>query len=306
MTVVYKNNWNKSFTRIVRKVIRNLKMKDAWISVENTKALYEKNYLINSRPYEMTLKLKNDVKECDDLALQYFLLSPEKICYKDKIIIYIHGGAWTKTIFKYHWWFLDKLVKQNGINIYVPIYHKYPNYCAADTITSLFDFYKSISIKNEGKKIVLMGDSAGAHLCLVLAKLIEDEKISNLEQLILFSAPTDLNLCNPKIKKIEKKDPMLYSLGLKMTIDNWVKPDGIELYNPMSFEYKKPLKITHFIGTNDILYPDSLIFDEKMMKMKVEIKTYVYRAMYHVFPVTPNFESKLVRLKIQKLLKNKR
>lgn len=59
------------------------------------------------------------------------------------------------------------------------------------------------------------------------------------------------------------------------------------LISPIYGDFKGLGKITHFIGTHDMLYPDAIKLDEKLSAQGMDIKTFVYPEMPHVFVVMP-------------------
>ncbi|WP_284386169.1 alpha/beta hydrolase, partial [Bacillus safensis] len=61
-------------------------------------------------------------------------------------------------------------------------------------------------------------------------------------------------------------------------------------------------KITHFIGTHDILYPDALKLDEKLTEQGIDMKTFVYPEMLHVFVVMPIPEAQDAQEKIIQII----
>lgn len=51
-------------------------------------------------------------------------------------------------------------------------------------------------------------------------------------------------------------------------------------------------------GTHDILYPDALKLDEKLAEQGIDMKTFVYPEMLHVFVVMPIPEAQDAQEKI--------
>lgn len=76
------------------------------------------------------------------------------------------------------------------------------------------------------------------------------------------------------------------------------------LISPIYGEFKGLGKITHFIGTHEALYPDAMKLDEKLTEQGIEINTFVYPQMIHVFVVMPIPEAKDAQQKIINIISN--
>lgn len=97
-----------------------------------------------------------------------------------------------------------------------------------------------------------------------------------------------------------KKDPILGPEGMEVISKIWTADKNVTdpLISPIYGDFKGLGKITHFIGTHDMLYPDAIKLDEKLTEQGIDIKTFVYPEMLHVFVVMPIPEAQDAQEKI--------
>ena len=87
-----------------------------------------------------------------------------------KLILYLHGGAFIYPPVFFHWRFLHDLCLRTHCDALLPVYPKSPEYDCEYSVKTLLEYYKNISESNPYDEIHLVGDSAGACLCLVVAQ----------------------------------------------------------------------------------------------------------------------------------------
>ncbi|PRS44990.1 alpha/beta hydrolase [Bacillus sp. NMCC46] len=97
---------------------------------------------------------------------------------------------------------------------------------------------------------------------------------------------------------------MLAREGMEVITSIWAadKHPTDSLISPIYGDFKGLGKITHFIGTHEALYPDAIKFDEKLTEQGIEINTYVYPEMLHVFVVMLIPEAKDAKQKIIQII----
>ncbi len=153
-------------------------------------------------------------------------------------------------------------------------------------------------------QLTIMGDSAGGNIALGLAHLLKMNNLPQPKDIILLSACVDLSFENPLIAEYEEKDPMLASEGMEVITKIWVADKDLKdsLISPIYGDFKELGKITHFIGTHECLYPDAIRLDEQLSEQGIEINTFVYPKMNHVFVVMPIPEAQDAQQKIINIL----
>ncbi|KJJ40287.1 esterase [Bacillus subtilis] len=282
--------------------------KKSFSSIENTKRFLEQRGTENTRPYVIgdDVKFLSDIQEQTFEGIQVFTLNDQKSS-KQKVILYIHGGAWTSQPLDFHWLFMDNMAQSLDAKIIAPIYPKVPHFNYKDTYPKILNLYKEILGTVEStNQLTIMGDSAGGNISLGLAHLLKMEGLPQPKDIILLSACVDMSFDNPLIPEYEENDPMLAREGMEVITKIWAADKSVTdpLISPIYGDFKGLGKITHFIGTHEALYPDAMKLDEKLTEQGIEINTFVYPEMNHVFVVMPIPEAKDSQLKIINIISN--
>nr|WP_223253259.1 alpha/beta hydrolase [Bacillus sp. LNXM10] len=300
--------WKLLMENVLKKVFNLKKLfasqsnKESFSSIENTKKFLDQKGIENTKPYAIgdDVKLISEIKEQTFEGMQVFTLN-DQTSQKQKVILYIHGGAWTNQPLNFHWWFMDKMAQSLNAKVVAPIYPKVPHYSCQNTYPKILNLYKDL-LKTAGSanQLTIMGDSAGGNISLGLAHLLKKEGLPQPKDIILLSACVDMSLNNPLMFEYAKKDPILGPEGMEVISKIWTADQHVTdpLISPIYGDFKGLGKITHFIGTHDMLYPDAIKLDEKLTEQGIDIKTFVYPEMLHVFVVMPIPEAQDAQEKI--------
>lgn len=224
----------------------------------------------------------------------------------DCIILYIHGGAWIYEILGGHVKLCDELATGLNAKVYMPLYPLAPQAKCDETYNMIETLYKKIL--KEGKKIYVMGDSAGGNLSLSLMYQIKKEELTKPEKMVLFSPCTDLSFTNSDIKEIEKIDPTLASYGAQVCTKLWSGEENLKTPKASAvYADVKGYPPTMIVqGTDEITYPDNLILFEKMKKAGVEVTLVKGEGLWHVFPIYPIAEREEALKLIEEFCLNKK
>lgn len=243
-------------------------------------------------------KFINTITESTYSSMQLFTINDKK-SESQKNIFYIHGGGWTLQPLSLHWKFLDKLAEKLDAKIIVPIYPKTPNsYKVA--YNKLINLYTKILEDTTPNKLTIMGDSCGGNITLGLIQLIKQYNLPQPSNAIILSPCTDMNFDTPEMYAAEKQDPLLIVKRALIPVKYYQGNTPLDnpILSPIYGDFRNTTKITSFIGTHDILYPSTVKFDELLNSQNVDITTYVYPNMNHIFMVYPIPEAKDVINKI--------
>ncbi len=233
-----------------------------------------------------------------------YSISPKKKKSKTHVL-YLHGGGYVNSIFKQQWKVVAIIVRKTNCTFIVPDYPLTPTYSHEDAFAMLDEIYLRLLTKVSSKDIIFMGDSAGGGLALALAQKQRNEGIPSSSQVILICPWLEITLSNPQIKEFEKVDPVLRASSFVLVSKFWSgksTPDNY-LLSPINGSMEGLPKISLFIGTHDILYPDCKKFRAIMKEKNISINYFEYPKMFHdwVF-YTPIIESEVSIEQICKLI----
>ena len=199
--------------------------------------------------------LSVSAEEADRDGLQVFTLNGGG---NGPLVLYLHGGAYVNGFNAHQWRFMDRLARQTGCTVVAPAYHLAPwaDYARAyDDLTAL---YRALLAENPGRRLILMGDSAGGGLALGLAEALAGAGDPLPERLILFSPWVDVSMDNPDIADYLAVEPMLHFDLVKVHGQYWAGDADTHHWqvSPLFGDMAGLPPVTVYCGTRELLYPD--------------------------------------------------
>ena len=193
----------------------------------------------------------------------------------NKYLVYFHGGGFVFSGNKRHYNFITNFTKKGDIACYYVDYPLAPENKASTTLKVLEKVIKEIIAQEKDKELMLMGDSAGANLALVLSK-----KFIHVKKVILMSPWLDISMINSDIEAMESEEIMFSKADLLVAANHY--RGELELDDPrISPLYDEFIDkdICILSGTDDILFPDTMKFAEN----KENIILHQYHNLPHDF-----------------------
>lgn len=206
------------------------------------------------------------------------------------LIFYIHGGAFIYPPVFFHWRFLHDLCLRTHYDALMPVYPKSPDYDCSFAVKTLLGFYKTISDLGYYDRIHLVGDSAGAHLCLVVAQEAHKNDWQKPDTITLLSPCVDLSYSREQeMRALQDLDPML-QLDRIITLNAiWQGelPATHPWVSPIFGDFSGMDNLNVYYGTNEILKPDALFLKEVYEKAGKRGLFHEFEDMFHTFPLFP-------------------
>ena len=223
-----------------------------------------------------------------------------------QLILYLHGGAFIYPPVFFHWRFLHDLCVRSHYDALMPVYPKAPEYLCSFAVPTLLDFYKNIAESDNYDKIHLVGDSAGAHLCLVVAQEVAKNGWQKPASLTLLSPCVDLSHTKKQeMRALQDKDPML-QLDRIITL-NAIWQGELDAkhpwVSPVFGDFSGVDNLNVYFGSDEILKPDSLFLKETYEKIGKTGKFKEFEGMFHTFAMFPIPEGFEVVREIVKIIK---
>ncbi len=190
-----------------------------------------------------------------------------------KVILYLHGGGYTRGLDKVHWKFIEKLISRTGFTFCVPDFPLSPKHTATTVFDFLIPVYKKVLADYGPENIILMGDSSGGGMALGLTQLLIQKKIDRPSQLILLSPWLDLTLSNPNIEEIEDADPLLDRKLLQKLGEYYTgELDNTNfMVSPIYGDIKRIPPTTLFIGSEELFLSDC-----RKLKIRAESEPIIF------------------------------
>jgi len=208
----------------------------------------------------------------------------------DKVILYIHGGAFCIGSPKTHRSITTRLTMLTSYSIWTPDYKLAPEYKYPEGLSNLVDCYlKLVKCGFTANQIIIGGDSAGGSLALALTLKLQKLGLKLPDKIFLISPVTNFEARSSLTQINEKIDPII-SLELMKQAFDWYGCDSKDFFhNPLLHDLSgfPPLLIQ--VGSEEILLTDSLRLAEVAKKFKVNTTLQIYKDRWHVFHLQASF-----------------
>lgn len=209
---------------------------------------------------------------------------------KKSLILYIHGGAFIYPPVFFHWRFLHDLALRTHCDTLMPVYPKSPEYVCEYSVRTLLDFYQSISSSKQYEEIHLVGDSAGACLCLVVAQEAHKNGWQKPATTTLLSPCVDLSHTKAKERRaLQEKDNMLQLDRVIALNAIWQAelPAKHPWVSPVFGDFSGIDNLCVYFGSDEILQPDDLFLKEVYVSQGKTGHFVEYEGMFHTFVMFP-------------------
>jgi acetyl esterase/lipase len=220
----------------------------------------------------------------------------------DKLLIYLHGGAFISGPAQHHWDSMEFISKKTNFDIWMCNYPKAPENKIEEISINIDQIYQKALSKYQSENIILMGDSAGGTLVIALTQrlILKNEKLPS--KLILISPVLDATFKNEEIMGIDKKDVMLSKIGVSSAISMCSEDSNDVRISPINGKFTFFPKTYLYLAENDITFPDQLIFSSKLNIEKIDNQIHIGKEMPHIWPLLPVMKEAKVAL--NQIIKN--
>ena len=204
----------------------------------------------------------------------------------DRVILYLHGGAFCMGSPASHrnlvaW--LCESARARALSLDYPLAPEHPFPAALDRTVAAYRFLRDTGAAPD--RIALAGDSAGANLVLAALLTLRDAGDPLPAAAVCISPPTDLTGGSPSLVSRARLDPMvkLESVGpLCLAYAGGASPDDPRL-SPLAADLTGLPPLLIHVGSDEILFDDSLRFARKAREAGVDVRLEVGEELWHVW-----------------------
>lgn len=263
------------------------KAKDAFGVPEVLDSIMDKTQKMDGLPVTYDGDVPRDVSTRNlvtDSGTQLFELMPSGSSDSDLTMVFYHGGGFIMEIAEPHWNFCFELVRTLRCRIIVAIYPLAPVHTYEDAYIACYDAFSYASSLSDDSKLILIDDSAGAHLAIAMAQIALNKGVRQPNLVIAISPWIDIADEVEGKDGIDPIDPMLAMSGLSKIAGIWapylrdarVFPPCI-LHGPL--EGLAPMMI--FSGTREVFHPEAKAFAEKAKQAGVDVELVIGEGLWH-------------------------
>lgn len=209
-----------------------------------------------------------------------------KGCPDDKLLLYLHGGAYVMGNCATHRQMVSYIAKYSGIKALLPEYRLAPEHPFPAAVDDAVGLYRSLLANGySASNIVIAGDSAGGGLTVATMLSLRDAHIPLPAAACLLSPWLDLAATGESMTTRAKKDPWFQPEDMSIVAAYYCRPDQIRnpLVSPVYTDLSglPPLYIQ--VGEDEILLSDSTRAAEKVKAAGGEVEIEIWPGMWHVF-----------------------
>jgi len=225
------------------------------------------------------------VEAVDIHGLHAEWLTP-KGCPDDKLLLYLHGGAYVMGNCATHRQMVSYIAKYSGIKALLPEYRLAPEHPFPAAVDDAVGLYRSLLADGyPAENIVIAGDSAGGGLTMATLLSLRDARIPLPAAACLLSPWLDLAATGESMTTHAKKDPWFQPEDMPIVAAYYCRQDQIRnsLVSPVYADLSglPPLYIQ--VGEDEILLSDSTRAADKVKAAGGEVEIEIWPGMWHVF-----------------------
>ena len=236
-----------------------------------------------------------DLERREDSGMPVYHLRPHTPSHA--VIVYLHGGGYISTAVSVHAWLVDHLARRTGADVVMPLYPLTPHHTWQEAHRLVLALYRRTVEENPGKRIILMGDSAGGGLAAVIALSLAEAGDAQPDELALISPWVDIANTNPDIADYIDAAPLMTPEPLAEIGRSWAggTPPTDWHLSPIYGDLSGLKKVTTFVGSREIFLPDNTLFHAKLLEAGVDSTLHVGEGLNHVYPMFPTPEGRRAR-----------
>jgi monoterpene epsilon-lactone hydrolase len=203
-----------------------------------------------------------------------------------KLLLYLHGGAYTLGSCDSHRKLVTHMAKEGNIEAVMPEYRLAPEHPFPAGLDDAVAIYKKLLDSGyKAADIIISGDSAGGGLSVATMLQLRHQGLPLPGAAILISPFLDMSASGESMKTRAERDP-------------WFRPNEVEVvarYYCPNEDLRNPLLSPVFanvsglpptliqVGDDEILLSDSTRFADKLRTAGVDVELEVFPEMWHVF-----------------------
>jgi acetyl esterase/lipase len=205
-------------------------------------------------------------------------------------LLYLHGGAYVLDFQEIQWNLVVGLLDRVNAEVIAPIYPLGPEASWRETTAAVREHYLASVERYGAENLIVVGDSAGGGLALLLAQANRDDGLPQPKALVLFSPALYVAGKGADQPALEKRDPALSLRLLHEIGPMWLTglPADDPRVSPLFASHENLPPTIIFTGDREILHSDAL----RLKQANPSVDHRSYPEMMHVFPVSPLREAR--------------
>jgi acetyl esterase/lipase len=212
-----------------------------------------------------------------------------KEAHADKVLLYLHGGAYVLGSRRTHRQLVSHIARAAGITAVVPEYRLAPEHPWPAGIEDAVAVYRALlSSGTKAEDIVIAGDSAGGGLAVAALLTLRHAGDALPKAAVLLSPFLDVTASGESATTRADQDPWFDTADIAV-VARYYCADESQWRNPLvspvfaNVAGLPPMLIQ--VGDDEILLSDSTRLANKLDAVGIAVELEVWPGMWHVFPM---------------------
>jgi monoterpene epsilon-lactone hydrolase len=201
-----------------------------------------------------------------------------------RLILYLHGGGYSIGSYNTHQAMIARIARACGYNAIAINYRKAPENPFPEGLDDAYKVYCHL-LKNNYKKLFLMGDSAGGGLCFATTLKAKDNNIKLPTGIVAISPWVDLTISGDSVRTKKNIDPLIPSELLEIFAKKYYTThDAKHSYiSPLFADLRGMPPTLIQVGSHEVLLDDSTRMARKLKDAEVHTELEIWDKMMHVW-----------------------
>ncbi|MGH3362814.1 MAG: alpha/beta hydrolase fold domain-containing protein [Nocardioides sp.] len=247
----------------------------------HTRRIARKRQAKGDRPPTLLTRLRHSATASEWAGLTVWTVGLRRTRPRVRVL-YLHGGGYLHPLTA-DYWRLVRWLARTPAEVVVPAYPLAPDATVDDAVPALVELATDLQDRDD-RPLVLMGDSAGGALALVLARQLAD--LGHPPARVVALCPwLDATLDEAEVSGLEPTDPMLAESGLRAAGRWWAgrRAPTDPLVSPLCGELAGLPPLEVLIGDRDILRPAVDRLAALAEEQGASLQVLEVPAMFHVW-----------------------
>ena len=203
-----------------------------------------------------------------------------------RTVLYLHGGGFVSGPDRLHWRYAARLARRLGVRVVVPSYPLTPRHTWKDAVPPLLELFEQLAVES-AQGVVLMGDSAGGGLAVLVAQQTARRPGPQPTHLVVFAPWLDLTGRTPGTEEAAERDPWLNLSKLRIYGTWWGGEPPAPEASPLATDVSGLPPTLMFCGTRDLLHPQAVAMVAAAESAGVPMTYVEGPGLLHVYPILP-------------------
>lgn len=199
-----------------------------------------------------------------------------------KKLLYLHGGGYVSGSPQSHADMVARIAKQTGLTASLIDYRLAPEHVFPAAVEDALSAYKELA---KDSAVIIAGDSAGGGLALAVTQAIREAGMPMPNALVLFSPWIDLTCSGESFSERAERERLLTPQWVSQMAPKYAGEISVEhpQISPLHADFTDFPPTLIQVGSEEILYSDSIRLKQKMAAANVPVVLSEYPEMWHVF-----------------------